>query len=204
MGQLSISAIYIAPFLACLHLHCFCSSHILRDYSDYSLDTVDSQSPARYIVPCSWICGEKASGFWFTSVSVTWMGNSWILSQRTTTISLLCITLDLDILSHASHSWCCAVDEHGFSLPAGRCTPFRALQCLHACRWAANGREFQHLNGMLRAAATHVGMSPLCRKLGLGVRKNQHCCRHWGCISHPVILYLCMSVKTHITLHIPT
>ena len=29
--------------------------------------------------------------------------------------------------------------------------------------------EFQHLYGTLRAAAIHAGMSPDCRKLGLGV-----------------------------------
>ena len=41
--------------------------------------------------------------------------------------------------------------------------------------WAANGRagqgEFQHQYGTQHAAAIHVGMSPDCRKLGLGVRK---------------------------------
>ena len=41
--------------------------------------------------------------------------------------------------------------------------------------WAANGRagpgEFHHLYGTRRPAAIHVGMSPDCRKLGLGVQE---------------------------------
>ena len=31
--------------------------------------------------------------------------------------------------------------------------------------------EFRRLYGSLRAATTHVGMSPVCRALGLGVRE---------------------------------
>ena len=40
--------------------------------------------------------------------------------------------------------------------------------CMHGLRTAGRG-EFQHLYGSWRAAATQVGMSPDCRKLGLGV-----------------------------------
>ena len=41
--------------------------------------------------------------------------------------------------------------------------------------WAANGQagpgEFQYLYGTLLPAAIHVGMSPDCSKLGLGLRE---------------------------------
>ena len=51
--------------------------------------------------------------------------------------------------------------------------PVNTISRLYA--WATNGRacpgEFQHLDGTQHAAAIHVGMSPDCRMLGLGVRE---------------------------------
>ena len=57
----------------------------------------------------------------------------------------------------------CAV-EHGVSKA---CEHHFAL-CMHGLRTAGRAK---HLYGTLHAAAIHVGMSPDCRKLGLGVWK---------------------------------
>ena len=91
---------------------------------------------------------------------------------------------------------------------------------------AANGRagpgEFQHLYGTLSAAATDVGMSPDCSKLGLGVREISIAAGTGADVmagsagaagQAPNVLhqppcypelYLCISVKIYKTWHIPT
>ena len=66
--------------------------------------------------------------------------------------------------SNPSHSQCCAVDDHGFR-QAG---VHHFALCMHGLRTAGWG-AFQQLYGTRCAAATRVGMSPVCRKLGLGV-----------------------------------
>ena len=39
------------------------------------------------------------------------------------------------------------------------------------CMGCERQGEFRHLYGLRRATTTHVGMSPVCRALGLGVRE---------------------------------
>ena len=80
-------------------------------------------------------------------------------------------------LSQLSHSYCCAVDEHGFQQAGAH----HFALSLHASGPGCErqGWPFQHLYGTLHAAATNEGMLRNCSKLGLGVG-NQHCCRHWS------------------------
>ena len=89
-------------------------------------------------------------------------------------------------------------------------------------RLALASFNFQHLYGTLSAAATDVGMSPDCSKLGLGVREISIAAGTGADVmagsagaagQAPNVLhqppcypelYLCISVKIYKTWHIPT
>ena len=61
--------------------------------------------------------------------------------------------------------------------------------------------EFQHLYGTWRATATHVGMLPNCRQLGLGVREISIV----TVAGTDIPVYIIMAfVNTYKTWHIPT
>ena len=57
-----------------------------------------------------------------------------------------------------------------FLIGMASCRPVHTISRF-VCMGCERQGEFRRLYGSLRAATTHVGMSPVCRALGLGVRE---------------------------------